>query len=357
MAQRASRRNERLDLMKCIAIYSVIFLHILLPGPAGQAVNCLARFAVPLFFLSSGYFSWNSDGSTLARRAGRTGKLLLEACAVLLAFGCVLALRRGETAAAYLRGRLDPFFLKEILLYQVLPLPYAWPMWFLTALFFIYLLWWAMTATVQRMEKKLPRGALAALAVGLLAIHLSLGEVRGLLGLPPVNSLWLRNAWLDGFPFFALGVWMGERGRKQEGKQQTAPLWAGVVLCALLSLLERKLAGSVDLYLGSALTAILLLSIAIRSPRVSGSLLQKTLCFCGRRLTFYMFALHIPIYGVIGEWRGQVPAFAWLWDRPAALPFAVAALTTLMALLLYGLSAGLSRAGAGRKERKTDEDH
>ena len=70
-----------------------------------------------------------------------------------------------------------------------------------------------------------------------------------------------------------------------------------------------------------------------------------------------MFALHIPIYGVIGEWRGQVPAFAWLWDRPAALPFAVAALTTLMALLLYGLSSGLSLAGAGRKERKTHEDH
>ena len=227
MAQRASRRNETLDLMKCVAIYSVIFLHILLPGPIGQAVNCLARFAVPLFFLSSGYFSWNSDGRTLARRAGRTGKLLLEVCAFLLAFGCVLALRRGETAAAYLRGRLDPFFLKEILLYQVLPLPYAWPMWFLTSLFFIYLLWWAMTAAARRMGKKLPLGALAALAVGLLAIHLSLGEVRGLLGLSPVNSLWLRNAWLDGFPFFVLGAWMGERGGKTGGEAADGLLVGG----------------------------------------------------------------------------------------------------------------------------------
>ena len=50
--ERGSGHNDKLDLWKCVAIYSVIFIHILLPGQIGVAVNCLARFAVPLFFLS-----------------------------------------------------------------------------------------------------------------------------------------------------------------------------------------------------------------------------------------------------------------------------------------------------------------
>ena len=51
--ERGSGHNDKLDLWKCVAIYSVIFIHILLPGQIGVAVNCLARFAVPLFFLSA----------------------------------------------------------------------------------------------------------------------------------------------------------------------------------------------------------------------------------------------------------------------------------------------------------------
>ena len=58
--ERGSGHNDKLDLWKCVAIYSVIFIHILLPGQIGVAVNCLARFAVPLFFLSAGFFSWRS---------------------------------------------------------------------------------------------------------------------------------------------------------------------------------------------------------------------------------------------------------------------------------------------------------
>lgn len=68
--ERGSGHNDKLDLWKCVAIYSVIFIHILLPGQIGVAVNCLARFAVPLFFLSAGFFSWRSPPRVLARPDG-----------------------------------------------------------------------------------------------------------------------------------------------------------------------------------------------------------------------------------------------------------------------------------------------
>lgn len=92
--------------------------------------------------------------------------------------------------------------------------------------------------------RKLPppprHNALALLALVLLAIHLSLAENRVLAGLEPVDSLWVRNAWLDGFPFFALGVWMGAH-REQLRRLRPEALWSGVALTVPLSLAERRL--------------------------------------------------------------------------------------------------------------------
>lgn len=39
--ERGSGHNDKLDLWKCVAIYSVIFIHILLPGQIGVAVILL----------------------------------------------------------------------------------------------------------------------------------------------------------------------------------------------------------------------------------------------------------------------------------------------------------------------------
>lgn len=336
------RQNDKLNLMKCVAIYSVVFLHIMLPGLLGQAVNCLARFAVPLFFLTAGYFSWEKDKTLLAQSCRRAGVRLLLACLPALLLGCALARQRDEAIAAYLLGRLRPVFLKEFLLWQVVPLPYAWPLWFIGALFLVQILWWAMTWLAQKADRHLPYNGLALLALILLAAHLSLAEGRALAGLGSVNSLWVRNAWLDAFPFFALGAWMREH-RELVRSLRSRTLWIGVALSGLLSLAERRLVGPMDLHLGAILAAPLLMAAAIGSPEVHSSFLRKTACFCGQNLTFSIFALHIPLYGVIKEWQGAVPAFAFAWARPWLLPFLISAVSTLLALSLYGLSLGVRR--------------
>ena len=62
--------------------------------------------------------------------------------------------------------------------------------------------------------------------------------------------------------------------------------------------------------------------------------LRRTACRCGRELTFYIFAFHVPIYGVMKEWSDTVPGFAWAMERSWLLPFLVAVLSTLLALSL-----------------------
>lgn len=56
-------------------------------------------------------------------------------------------------------------------------------------------------------------------------------------------------------------------------------------------------------------------------------------------LTFYIFAFHVPIYGVMKEWSDTVPGFAWAMERSWLLPFLVAVLSTLLAIGLNGGAA------------------
>ena len=131
-----------------------------------MAVNCLARFAVPLFFLSAGFFSWRSPPRVLARRTVRTAGLLLFACLALLGLGCAMARHGGASMGAYLLGRFTWANAASLVLWQLFPLPYSWPLWFLAALLMIYLMWWGLTALLRG---RLPHRLLAVLALGLLA--------------------------------------------------------------------------------------------------------------------------------------------------------------------------------------------
>ena len=189
MARKAGRQNDMLDLLKCISIYSVVLAHVPLPGQFGRAICALAKFSVPVFFLISGYFSWGKDGRTLGRRAVHAWKLLIGVSLLLLALGCVLARRQGQAISAYLLRRMTPFFFKEAVLFQLLPLPYSWPMWYMASLAIVYVLWWGMTRLAERRGKQLPYDVLGVVSLGLLVLHISLAEGRAMLGLEPVANL------------------------------------------------------------------------------------------------------------------------------------------------------------------------
>lgn len=347
MAKSGGGHNDKLDLFKCIAIYAVVLAHIPLPGQFGWALCALAKFSVVLFFLTAGYFSYEKSPAVLARRAVKTGWLLLLTSVGLLIFGCVLALRQGQTVEAYLQGRMDPFFLKEIVLYQLLPFPYSWPMWYLTSQFVVYLLWMVMAWAAKKLGKSLPYNLLALLAVALLAFHMYHVEWQVLTGGTAWESKLVRNAWLDGLPFFALGAWFG-RHRARIQSLPVKPLWIGAVLCVGLTLLEFSRVGVIDVLLGSTLLALVLMAIALASPRVKSPLLRRTACFCGRDLTFYIYVLHVPLYGIIQEWQGQVAAFAWLAERRCVTTPLIAILSTLLAVVFYRLSQWRRGLGAKR---------
>ncbi len=329
--ERGSGHNDKLDLWKCVAIYSVIFIHILLPGQIGVAVNCLARFAVPLFFLSAGFFSWRSPPRVLARRTVRTTGLLLFACLALLGLGCAMARHGGASMGAYLLGALYLGQRSIAGTVAALPLPYSWPLWFLAALLMIYLMWWGLTALLRG---RLPHRLLAVLALSLLAVHLVLGGGPE----PPgagSGQRAHRNVWLDGLPFFLLGTWMGSQRERIEALRP-GWLWLGAAAGSLLALWERSRTEFLDLHVGTVLAAVCVMAACVAGPAVKSPVLRRTACRCGRELTFYIFAFHVPIYRGDEGVERHCAGLCLGHGAGLAAPFLVAVLSTLLAIGLNG---------------------
>lgn len=54
--EKGRREIPNLYILEGIACLAVITIHIGFPGTIGVIVNVIARFAVPLFFIVSGFF-------------------------------------------------------------------------------------------------------------------------------------------------------------------------------------------------------------------------------------------------------------------------------------------------------------
>ena len=336
MPKSAVGHNDKLDFFKCLAIYGVLLAHIPLPGGFGRYLCALVKFSVVLFFLTAGYFSYEKPPAVLFRRLVRTGRLLLLTSLALVVFGCVISLQQGYTLSQYFHGRFTLFFLKEFLYYQLLPLPYSWPMWYLVSQFVVYIIWLAMAWLARRMGKSLPYNLLALLALALLVYHLYHVEWKLLIGETPWESKMVRNAWLDGFPFFALGAWFA-RYKDRMTRLSLPALWVGVALCVALSVAEHLRVDVIDVMVSTTLLAMLLLVISLIRPQMNSALLRRTACYCGRNLTFYIYVLHVPLFGIVQEWQNQVALFGWLMAHRWVLTPVVAAASTVLAVAMYEL--------------------
>ena len=55
------QRNYSLDLLKFISSFLIVCIHFKISGETGKLITIIGRFAVPVFFMVSGYYSYNDD--------------------------------------------------------------------------------------------------------------------------------------------------------------------------------------------------------------------------------------------------------------------------------------------------------
>lgn len=92
MLNNISKRNSFIDILKLIAIFGVICIHSPLEGNLGKYIVALSRFAVPFFFLVSGYYLKDIDVCNFGNRIKHLIKITLIANLIYLIYKFIIFL-------------------------------------------------------------------------------------------------------------------------------------------------------------------------------------------------------------------------------------------------------------------------
>lgn len=228
-------KNWGLNFVKLAAACFVVFIHINFPGKFGEAMDCLGRFAVPLFFAVSGYYSYRIDSRKIRKRISRLMLLLVSATAIYVLWAAWQAkFIDGPGIRTMLREKITIenaarfIFLGDI--------PFAAHLWYLTAIVECYCFYWGYIS-FYRTEPDYRW--LYMFASVLYAIQLTLSLLAVAVSLQFDHILY-RNAVLFGIPMFTMGLFLRQyRERLVTAFRITVPRGIiMIVVCAMLSLLQ-----------------------------------------------------------------------------------------------------------------------
>lgn len=181
-------RKYGLDFLKGFAACFVVFMHARFPDAFGEYIAKIGTFAVPVFFMTSGYFSFNATKSKTLKSIKRTATYLFVAY--------LLNLIRIIVELGFDAGSILTFFkteiftashmMKFILLSHSLISGVAW---FLISLLVCYVFKYFLGKNLRYL-------GYLGIIVGVVGV---LPPVSGYIGLP------INNPWINGIPFFIIG--------------------------------------------------------------------------------------------------------------------------------------------------------
>lgn len=328
LEERKNRYNS-IDFLKGIACIAVVLIHVQFPGKMGFAVRQISRFAVPSFFLISGFFfrSPKSQLATTARKLRHAMLLFLGAMFFLLALSALGI--GGISLRAYVHGFLR---LPDLLRFFISNAPYQWPhLWFLGALVYIYLfalLWFGDGRRLQT------AGPLGVVLLACMTAFQEFAEWLPFNPILPISGIQIPFFVLfifRGLPFFLLGIWL--RTQEDSLHMLQMPSFANTVLViggAILAILEAKWTVGSQFYIGNYLMISGMFLWAVRNPS-SG---YHPLVFVGRNLSMPVYIVHITA----ARWIGGVLLLAGIEDNPAvhwAMPIFVLCLSLALATIFH----------------------
>ena len=322
MEKEKSMRNITLDMFKLIAAFMVVFIHVGFGGNVGVVINALARFAVPLFFFTSGFFSYKNDTKKIKAKIKKILILYLIALIVYLLYQVIFLLVYGDSTSltTYFKS---VFTLKDILYFLVFNYTQiGGHLWFLLALLYVYIIWFIVVKF--SVNKKL----ILILTICSLVAHLILGEVLGAFGIiVPIE--YVRNFALMGFPFFALGFFANVN-REKIASIKTIYAIIALVFGVAETILSRYFFVANEIYVGSLGIVFFMVVISLkhsekRYPKILKRLTTTT-------TDIYIFHLVISWLGIglfsrLGLHMNN-GIFSKIW------PFAVIVFSVIFSLIL-----------------------
>lgn len=312
-------RNYSLDALKLVASFFVVFIHVSFGGVFGEVIKALAGFAVPIFFLTSGYFSYNviqhSDFNKIAKRIKSV--LLIFVMAFVLYSILYIALN-GINSFLSIFAIRDTYI--KFVFFNNFENTFFTPLWFLPALIYCYLV------VLLLMRLKLTR--IIPIGMILFVVQVILSGI--VMKRYQLSDVFARNFLIAGLPYFSAGYSI------RLHKDFLCKVGKKPVLYTLIGSLALFFA----LYftIGFEKIAVIGVAISLFVLSVQGSLCvkQEGWQLVLQKASLYIYILHWPIWILITHFH--LNCFGWL------NPIIVLAVTFLLSLPVVFLNQRFKRA-------------
>lgn len=319
--------NYCLDFIKGIACIFVVLMHCEFPGLLGTAVQAVSRFCVPLFFMVSGFFCYESsenyEGMDLLKfnkKIKHIAMITINACIFYTTFMIVV-----ELLGKDINWSISKI---GILSWVVFNNPswagVAGQYWFLFALLYTYIFYYI----VARFGWIKQAYWLAGM---MFVVYIVMAQGMHLAGISVPNMIY-RNWLVEGFAYFMLGHWIH---RNQEKLKMDSRILLGVVICStLLCLVERYMLGrDFGVNIVTIPQVFCLFLYAVNHPMRHKGFIQEI----GKRYSMFVYIIHPAIwhslemiYGKIGLRGNQMALYV--------MPILVVVLTMCASHIVYTLN-------------------
>jgi len=288
----ASQRYNNLDLLKFICAFFVVCIHAPFSGEIGEYITAIARIAVPLFFMITGFFF------TGVVECGKENlqiikvlKLVIIANGFYFVWNAALNLIAGKSFFGYISEYINAESLFKLILLNVSP--FSGHLWYLEALLYVLLIAKLLNRynLLKRASRLIPLLLVADLIFGKYSLCILGREF-------PVDCL--RNWLFVGLPYFLLGTFV----KRNEDRlrlyfcNRSLLLLGSIVMFTIttmferLMLLEAGLNATRDHYISSTLLALVVILSCIISKDVGEG---NILAIKGREDSAFIYIIHPAI--------------------------------------------------------------
>ncbi len=303
MGEVKKQQYNFLNILKLVAAFFVVAIHVHFPGDFGKFVIVLARFAVPFFFMVSGFFSYYESKNNINEKYKRKIKhicILFVGCSALyFAYGCLASLL-GNGVVAYIKSIFSLKSIAEFLFFNHTNISEF--MWFLPALIYTYIVFFIF-------EKKGITKRLYFLIPVLFLSGILFREVPEVFKNVPAilnNGYVYRNFVFIGLPFFMLGHFIRYREDYLKEKLSNPFLVIMMLFGNVLAVIADFMHMSKSVYFGTFFAVFALFVFAIKNEN---KINVPWLADCGAKYSLYIYMFHIMIKNVVNRF-GSMFSFA-----------------------------------------------
>lgn len=273
--------NHSLNVLKFFSAFAIICTHTINwhNGQIQLTVIELSTFAVPVFFLISGFYSYYENNSkAIQKYKTRSIKLIkLIIISNLLYFIASVVVTNNLFTLNY------QVILDSITRFLVFNLGTYGHLWFLGALLYCYILFiilLKLNVKPKKLYKFIPL---------LLLSNIILGEVLKCNGIV-LPCEYYRNFLFTGLPFFMLGYLIHDKYNEIIPKISNKQIAFSLIFIISLFMIEGLIVNMwVDLYVGSIFLSLLLFIYCVKNPK---TLNLKVIGWIGGNLYAYIYILH-----------------------------------------------------------------